>query len=137
MIRRLSVRILFCFFAALATPQTNFTHQQYEADFDYLWQNISEDYAYFDQKQTDWNKVREIYRPQLSSVTTRDGFVALLESVLEELYDFHTHLNTNTAASPRIVPSGVRNLVPEGSFIASAGVGTVGIAARPPEPRSS
>jgi C-terminal processing protease CtpA/Prc len=32
--------------------------------------------------------------------------VGLLERVLEELYDPHTHLETNTASSPRLVPSG-------------------------------
>lgn len=99
--------ILSCVFVqAVAAPQTTFTRQQYEEDFDYLWRSISDDYAYFDQKQTDWNKVREIYRSQIDAVQTRDNFVALLESVLEELYDFHAHLNTNTASSPRLVPSG-------------------------------
>ena len=91
---------------AIFALQTNFTRQQYEEDFDNLWQSFSDDYAYFDQKQTDWNKVREIYRPQLNAVRTRNDFVVFLESVLEELYDFHTHLNTNTASSPRLVPSG-------------------------------
>ena len=99
--------VLFCLLVATSVAsQTDFTRKQYEEDFDHLWQSISDDYAYFDQKQTDWNKVREIYRPQISKVKTRGDFVALLESVLEELYDFHTHLNTNTASSPRLVPSG-------------------------------
>jgi carboxyl-terminal processing protease len=99
--------ILLCLFVqAVAAPQTTFNRQQYEEDFDYLWRSIADDYAYFDQKQTDWNKVREIYRPQVAAVKTRDDFVALLESVLEELYDSHAHLNTNTASSPRLVPSG-------------------------------
>jgi hypothetical protein len=58
--------ILLCFFvAAVAAPQTNFTRQQYDEDFEFLWRSISDDYAYFDQKQTDWNKVREIYRPHI------------------------------------------------------------------------
>ncbi|HEX8651759.1 MAG TPA: S41 family peptidase [Pyrinomonadaceae bacterium] len=105
---KLSTLIIFlCFFVeAVAAPQTDFTRQQYDEDFDYLWRSISDEYAYFDQKQTDWNKVREIYRPQINAVKTRTDFVGLLEAVLEELYDFHTHLNTNTAASPRLVPSG-------------------------------
>jgi len=90
----------------VAGQQTNLTPHQYEEDFDYLWRSVSEDYAYFDQKQTDWTKVREIYRPQITAVKTRSDFVRLLESVLEELYDFHTHLNTNTPTSPRLVPSG-------------------------------
>jgi carboxyl-terminal processing protease len=90
----------------VAAPQTTATRQQYEEDFDYLWQSIADDYAYFDQKQTDWKRVREIYRPRIQMVQTPNDFIGLLESVLEELYDFHTHLNTNTAASPRLVPSG-------------------------------
>ena len=106
-IRLFTLVILLCFFAeAISAPQTTFTHQQYEEDFDHLWKSIADDYAYFDQKQTDWNRVRQIHYPQLSAVKTRNDFVALLESVLEELYDFHTHLNTNTASSPRLVPSG-------------------------------
>jgi carboxyl-terminal processing protease len=99
--------ILLCFLAeAISAPQASFTRKQFEEDFDYLWQSISDDYAYFDQKQTDWKKVKEIYRPQLSAVKTRNDFVGLLESVLEELYDAHSHLNTNTASSPRLIPSG-------------------------------
>lgn len=92
--------------AASAGQQTALTREQYEEDFDYLWKNIDDAYAYFDQKQTDWNRVREIYRPRVSRVATRAEFVTLLEEVLEELYDFHTHLNTNTQSSPRLVPSG-------------------------------
>ena len=113
-LRRFSLRktklsglvILFCLLAEVVVSQTNFTRQQYEEDFDYLWRNIGEDYAYFDQKHTDWTRVREIYRPRIGAVRTQGDFVALLESVLEELYDFHTHLNTNTASSPRLVPTG-------------------------------
>lgn len=96
--------LLFC--AGVTRAQDTLTRQQYEEDFDYLWQNIADDYAYFDQKETDWKRVKEIYRPRTADVKTRGDFVALLESVLEELYDSHTHLNTNTASSPRLVPSG-------------------------------
>jgi C-terminal processing protease CtpA/Prc len=92
--------------ASFGSAQTDLPRKQYEEDFDYLWQSIADDYAYFEQKRTDWNRVRDIYRPQVSGVKTRSDFVALLESVLEELYDFHAHLNTNTASSPRLVPSG-------------------------------
>lgn len=99
--------VLLCLFVeAVAAPQADFTRQQYGEDFDYLWRRISDEYAYFDQKQTDWDRVRKIYRPRIDAVKTRGDFVVLLESVLEELYDFHTHLNTSTAASPRLVPSG-------------------------------
>ena len=109
--RRIKLSILalsLCAFVdtVAVSAQPSFTQQQYAEDFDYLWQSIADNYAYFDQKQTDWNKVKEIYRPQVSEIKTRSDFIALLENVLEELYDFHTHLNTNTASSPRLVPSG-------------------------------
>lgn len=106
-VRLTTLAVLFCFFVeAVAAPQADLTRQQYGEDFDYLWRRVADEYAYFDQKQTDWDRVREIYRPRIDAVKTRGDFVALLESALEELYDFHTHLNTNTASSPRLVPSG-------------------------------
>ena len=104
-ITRLIIALLLCVPAA-AGAQSTLSRQQYEADFDHLWQSISNRYAYFDRRETDWNRVREIYRPRLGGVETRADFIRLLEEVLEELYDFHTHLNTNTPSSPRLVPSG-------------------------------
>src|SRR5262245_42393518 len=80
--------------------------QHYDEDFDVLFNEIGTSYAYFDKKTTDRAKVKALYRPRLRDVTTREEFIALLEAVLEELYDPHTHLNTNTASSPRLVPSG-------------------------------
>jgi len=78
----------------------------YVEDFDVLWSTVRDGYAYFDKHATDWDKVREYYRPRCAAVTSREQFVALLEDVLGELYDHHAHLNTNTASSPRLVPSG-------------------------------
>lgn len=75
-------------------------------DFTYLWQAVNDDYAYFDNKKTDWDKVKEIYSQQINSIKSRNEFVTLLENVLNEIYDNHASLNTNTANSPRLVPSG-------------------------------
>jgi len=82
------------------------TTAQYQADFDFLWATVRDDYAYFDQKQTDWNKVRAYYRPQLDTLRSRRAFVRLLENVLNELYDHHAGLGTNRPDSRRLVPSG-------------------------------
>lgn len=85
--------------------QAPLTAKQYEEDFDTLWKEVAESYAYFDKKQTDWDKVRLRYRPQAEQVAGRAEFIALLERTLEELYDFHAGLNTNTAGSPVLVPT--------------------------------
>ncbi len=90
---------------SVALAQNDLTAEQYEEDFDFLWETFRADYAYFDEKRTDWDRVREIYRPQIRSISTKSEFIALMETVLEELYDDHIHLNTHTASSPNIVPS--------------------------------
>ena len=86
-------------------PPGSLTRLQYEQDFDALWGEVRDYYAYFDQKATDWDRVRSLHRPRVEGVSSTAEFIALLEGVLEELYDFHAHLNTNTASSPRLVPS--------------------------------
>ena len=81
--------------------------QQFLADFDVLWSTLAEDYAYFDGKTTDWRKVRDIYRPLAGAATDKREFVGMLERTLDELYDPHTHLKANTAASYRLIPTGL------------------------------
>jgi carboxyl-terminal processing protease len=94
-----------CPVSGFDVPPTR-AQQPYEEDFDVLWMQIGTSYAYFDKKTTDWKRVKVLYRPRLQDVATREDFIALLEQVMEELYDHHAHLNTNTASSPRLVPSG-------------------------------
>ena len=83
------------------------TPEQFTQDFDYLWSQLRDGYAYFDKKETDWDRVREFYRPRALGVKTKSEFVTFLERVLEELYDPHTHLKVNTGSSPRLVPTGL------------------------------
>ncbi len=78
----------------------------YLEDFDAAWTFIRDTYAYFDQKQTDWDRVRTLYQPRAAEVRNKREFVGVLEDVIEELYDPHAHLGVNTASSPRLVPSG-------------------------------
>ncbi len=79
---------------------------EYLEDFDAAWTFIRDSYAYFDRKQTDWERVRTFYRPRVAEVRSKREFVGVLERVLEELYDPHVHLGVNTPSSPRLVPSG-------------------------------
>lgn len=79
-----------------------------------MWSSLRDNYVYFDKKETDWNKVKALYRPLLANVKTRSEFVSLLERVLDELYDNHASLNTNLKTSSRLVPTGI-DLWPEWS----------------------
>ncbi|HEU4333820.1 MAG TPA: S41 family peptidase [Candidatus Eisenbacteria bacterium] len=80
--------------------------ERYAADFDAFWKFVSGAYAYFDTKQTDWSRVREIYRPRAEAAGSDSAFLRVLEGALSELYDSHAHLGANTKASPRLVPTG-------------------------------
>jgi carboxyl-terminal processing protease len=91
----------------VSRAQENLTPEQFTEDFDFLWSQLRDNYAYFDRKETAWNRVREIYRPRAAAVGNRREFVALLERVLDELYDPHTHLRVNTSRSTRLIPTGL------------------------------
>lgn len=81
------------------------TAEQRAADFAAFCRFVGDEYAYFDQKTTDWNRVCSVYAPQVAGATGRDAFIELLEHALGELYDMHAHLGTNTPRSFRLVPT--------------------------------
>ncbi len=105
--RSLAIVSIVCLFCISVRAQQSFSRDQFTSDFNYMWSTLRGNYAYFDKKETDWNKVRELYRPMLADVKSRSDFVTLLERVLDELYDNHTSLNTNLKTSSRLVPSGL------------------------------
>lgn len=105
--RQLSILFLICLLCTVAPAQQSYTPEQFTSDFDSIWSTLRDKYAYFDKKETDWNKVRELYRPKLTEVKSKGDFVTLLERVLDELYDNHTSLNVNRSNSPRLVPTGL------------------------------
>jgi carboxyl-terminal processing protease len=82
------------------------TQSDYQQDFDVAINEIAANYAYFDTKATHWSDVSSLYATDLRGVKSRDEFVALLEKVVDEIYDPHAQLNTNLPRSFRLVPSG-------------------------------
>jgi C-terminal processing protease CtpA/Prc len=101
-----TVRLAGIAVAVLLTAAAQRSPRPFVADFDAAWREVASTYAYFDLKATRWDDVPRLYRADAQRVRTRGEFVALLERVLDELYDPHLQLTTNTASSPRLVPSG-------------------------------
>ena len=96
---------LLAILPAMGWTQSALTSKDYVDDFDEFWTQVNENYAYFDQKQTDWARVKQVYRPLFEKVQDRSGFVSLLELALDELYDLHCNLNTNLDSSAVLVPT--------------------------------
>lgn len=88
---------------AAAASQPNTSLMQ---DYDEFCRFISEEYAYFDIKKTQWDSVSAAYRVRAAAATDKAALVSVLESALGELYDHHAHLGMSNKTSPRLVPSG-------------------------------
>lgn len=80
---------------------------KYQKDFDYFWELIDREYAYFDSKQTDWKKVKELYQKRLNSIKEDWEFTYTIELMKHELYDPHFSLNRNLDFSFRLIPNSV------------------------------
>jgi len=93
--------ILILFVSASAFGQT-----EYQKDFSEFWTDVNENHAYLDVQGIDWAQVKKIYQPVADTIKTRDDFIRLLESVINELHNGHISLNTNLNSSNRIIPSG-------------------------------
>ena len=73
-----------------------------EQDFDELWETLRDRYAFFEDKATDWERVRTLYRPRLAEVgDDEDKWNRLLLAVTDELYDAHTHFAQPVPGLPR------------------------------------
>ncbi len=94
--------------AATARAQTGASDGSYTADFDFYWQTIDDNFAYFDaeRRRARWREVRAIYAPLAAKVTSKNGLITLLENANNELYNGHLTLNVNLKSSNRIIPTG-------------------------------
>lgn len=74
---------------------------RYVQDFDELWSTVAARYAYFDNTKTDWNCVRDRYRPMALNASGADELKDVLSSALNELYDRHTVIRDQRAGTQR------------------------------------
>ncbi|TCO49719.1 tricorn protease-like protein [Actinocrispum wychmicini] len=60
--------------------------------FDVFWQTFPEQYPFFAAKGYDWQRARDIYRPQVKPDMSDDDFFQLLTQMIEPLHDAHTRI---------------------------------------------
>ena len=60
--------------------------------FDYLWNQVDQNYTFFDVKGIDWDSVREVYRPKVDDGMTNDSLFRVCAAMLNTLRDGHTNL---------------------------------------------
>ncbi len=109
--------IIVLFLTALF--KNSFGQTNYQKDFDFYYKTIKDNYAYFDKQKTHWENVKPIYQPLVDTCTSRNSFIQILEKTLNELYNGHNFLNTNTNQSNRLIPSGsdIKAIYKNGTFM--------------------
>ena len=60
--------------------------------FDYLWDKVDQQYAFFDVKGIDWDSVREVYRPMVNDDMDKEDLFDVCAAMLNTLQDGHTNL---------------------------------------------
>lgn len=60
--------------------------------FNTMWQDIDDNYVFFDQKSLEWDKVKADYSSQISVNMTDEAFFSVLSGVLSTLEDGHASL---------------------------------------------
>ena len=89
--------LLFCLTALVFTScERAFMEQDEPSDpvsvFDYLWNKVDQQYAFFDIKGVDWDSVREVYRPKVYDDMDNDSLFRVCAAMLNTLQDGHTNL---------------------------------------------
>ena len=60
--------------------------------FDYLWNQVDQNYSFFDIKGIDWDSVREVYRPMVNDDMSDEELFQVCAAMLNTLRDGHTNL---------------------------------------------
>ena len=70
--------------------------------FDYLWNKVDQQYAFFDVKGVDWDSVYEVYRPKVSDGDMHiDSLFQVCAAMLNTLQDGHTNLISTIGCMPK------------------------------------
>jgi C-terminal processing protease CtpA/Prc len=64
-------------------------------NFDYLWEEVDEHYAFFELKKVDWDSVYRVYRPQIQPGMSDIALFNVCAEMLNELQDGHVNLSSD------------------------------------------
>lgn len=58
-------------------------------NFNALWNLFNDNYAFFEHRNVDWDKIREDYMPMVENVSSQTEFYGIIKAVLDSLNDGH------------------------------------------------
>ena len=66
-------------------------------NFEFFWHSMNDYYAFFEQRNVDWQAVYDQYRPQISNNLTELAFFEIIDDIIEEFGDGHLSLSNNSS----------------------------------------
>lgn len=78
----------------------------FKADIQQTCDDVRNTYVYFDERRPVWDEACAAALIDIEQAESGLEFLIVLERLLDDLYDPHISLNTNSNQSPRLVPSG-------------------------------
>jgi len=103
-VNKLSIPLLILV-ASCNVPKAQEYHLQRQELIDdviHLLDQVATNYAYLSEKDVDMQCLRRIYTLKSQEVHSLESEIGFYEQLLNEFYDSHVHLNTNTQASYRL-----------------------------------
>lgn len=98
--------LLAIFFLAIGTisqaQSIGIDKQKVKEDLEEILSDISNRYIYLSEKGVDINCIRIHYSGKIEQLKTQEDIILFFEYLLNEFYDSHLILNTNTASSYRL-----------------------------------
>ena len=79
------------------------------SNFDALWDTFDENYASFNLREIDWEKMKEKYRPKLNAQSTDGELHAVLKEMISELKDGHVSIELPDSLEDEIGNNGTDN----------------------------
>ena len=65
------------------------------ANFEFVWRTLDRTYAFFHDRQLDWDAIYNVYRPQVTSATTPEELFDVLLRMISHLHDGHVAIDRN------------------------------------------
>ncbi len=106
--KKITVSILILLSSYLSQANAELSPEnaaKYKQDLEFYLSTVKNNYAYFDEKKTNWDKVTRFAWENFEKVTNHTDFLALIERLQLELYDNHVQLLSSTPYSPKVLPS--------------------------------
>lgn len=97
-----SAFLLFMFLGVYAFPQNTIDETKLKEDLEEILNDIATNYVYLEEKDVDLDCIRKHYTEKIPEVKSMGQAVLFFEYLLDEFYDSHLILNTNTNSSYRL-----------------------------------